>query len=327
MNFDLKPIGFVKTVYQKREDCPHQADPDSPPAFLVIDREFLDGIRMLSPGDELIVLTWLHLSRRDVLLCHPRRNKDLPLHGVFATRSPDRPNPIGFHVVKLLDIKDNILTIHPIEVVNNTPVLDIKPFKLRGAKHVSQEELKLFQEVGYRAWQKGLLSGFGGNISIRKEKGIIITRSKVSKGYLDIEDIGFLSFEEDFKSRGFSIESLLHIRIYQNQPQANAVLHTHPTYLLALSLTQKGKKKLFSDLPLFEAKFFLPMLTKVPSIEPGSEELAEEVGKASVNYKAIFLENHGLVCWEKDLKKALALSEEIENIAKISYLIKKEERL
>ena len=324
MGFDLKPIGFIKTIYQRREDCPRQADPDSPPASLVIDKKFLDGIRMLTPGDELIVLTWLHLGRRDVLLCHPRGDRSLPLHGVFATRSPDRPNPIGFHVVKLLDIKDNILVIHPIEVVDNTPVVDIKPFKLKGAGHISLEELKLFQEVGYRAWQKGLLSGFGGNISIRKKDGMIITRSKISKGYLDIEDIGFLSFDEDFKSKGFSIESLLHIKVYQNQPKANAILHTHPTYLLALSLSQKDKK-LFEDLPLFEAKFFLPLFTQIPPIEPGSKELAEEVAKASVDYKAIFLENHGLVCWEEDLKKALALSEEIENLAKISFLIKNKE--
>ncbi len=320
MDIKLNPIGFIKTVYKSRRECPHQADPNSPPAELIIKEEFLDCIKGLSKGDELIVLTWLHLAKRDVLQCYPKRDRTKPLTGVFATRSPDRPNPIGYHVVKLLEVRKNVLIIHPIEVVDGTFVVDIKPYRRDELKIIQEplyKEWELFREIGYRAWQKGLLAGFGGNISIRKDDGMIITRSGISKGDLKPQDIGFIGFDDDFKQKGFSIESLLHATIYKKQPKAKAILHTHPPYLLSISIFCEDN---LLDTFIYEAEIFKDMLSIVPPLEPGSRELAFEVSEKATNYKAIFMKRHGLVCWEEDLRKALTLSEEIENIAKIKYL-------
>ena len=84
----------------------------------------LDGIAV---GDDLIVITWLHKARRDVLKVHPRGDKRLPLAGVFTTRSPDRPNPLGLHRVTVREIAGTRLRVGPVEVIDETPVIDIKP--------------------------------------------------------------------------------------------------------------------------------------------------------------------------------------------------------
>jgi tRNA-Thr(GGU) m(6)t(6)A37 methyltransferase TsaA len=81
----------------------------------------------IQPGDELLVLTWLHLAQRDVLQVHPRGDINRPLTGVFATRSPDRPNPIGLHRVSVLEVREQKLRVVPLEAIDGTPVLDIKP--------------------------------------------------------------------------------------------------------------------------------------------------------------------------------------------------------
>lgn len=86
--------------------------------------EALDG---LAAGDEIIVVTWLHKARRDVLKVHPRSDRTKPLMGVFATRSPDRPNPLGLHPVTVREVEKNRLRVGPIEAIDGTPVVDIKP--------------------------------------------------------------------------------------------------------------------------------------------------------------------------------------------------------
>ncbi len=320
MTITLEAIGYIKSPYTSRGHCPHQPDSNSPPVELVLEKKYVEATKRLYKGDLLIILTWLHLSNRDVLLCHPRGDKNRPVHGVFATRSPDRPNPIGHHVVKLIEIKDNIMLIHPMEVVNGTPVIDIKPFRREDTLLDLEllEEWRLIKDIGFRSWQKGLLSGFSGNISLRKKNGMIITRSGIAKGYLQYEDIAFASFDEDFKSKGLSSESFLHAEIYKNQPHARAILHTHPPYLLALSMLVQEEQLL--DIPLYEAQMYKSMFVQIPSLPPGSRELALEVGKKASSHNIIFLRNHGLVCWGKDLINTLALSEEIENIARIQYL-------
>jgi tRNA-Thr(GGU) m(6)t(6)A37 methyltransferase TsaA len=86
-----------------------------------------DGLLGIAAGDELIVITWLHQANRDVLRVHPRSDPRHPLTGVFATRSPDRPNPLGLHTVTVRAIDGNRLRIGPIEAIDGTPVVDIKP--------------------------------------------------------------------------------------------------------------------------------------------------------------------------------------------------------
>ena len=99
----------------------------APNARLELLPAFSAGLDRIQPGDDLIVITWLHLARRDVLKVHPRSDPNNPLTGVFLTRSPDRPNPLGLHRVKVLEKRADSLLIGPIEAVDGTPVVDIKP--------------------------------------------------------------------------------------------------------------------------------------------------------------------------------------------------------
>ena len=104
-----------------------QGSEGAPDAWLEINAQFTDAIEGIQPGHELVVLTWLHRARRETLKVHPRSDRSRPLTGVFATRSPDRPNPIGLHRVTVRSVLKNRLRIGPIEVIDGTPVVDIKP--------------------------------------------------------------------------------------------------------------------------------------------------------------------------------------------------------
>jgi len=123
----LRSIGVIRSGLKTRKEAPKQGAEGAPEAWLEV-RAFagpaLDG---LAEGDDIIVLTWLHQARRDVLKVHPRGDKSNPLTGVFATRSPDRPNPVGLHRVTVRQIGKNRLLISPIEAIDGTPVVDIKP--------------------------------------------------------------------------------------------------------------------------------------------------------------------------------------------------------
>jgi tRNA-Thr(GGU) m(6)t(6)A37 methyltransferase TsaA len=92
-----------------------------------VDRAVAPGLQGVAAGDEIIVITWFHRARRDVLEVHPRWDKRRPLTGVFATRSPDRPNPLGLHRVRVVEVAGNRLKVGPIEAIDGTPVVDLKP--------------------------------------------------------------------------------------------------------------------------------------------------------------------------------------------------------
>ena len=121
------PIGWVESALADLKQAPMQGDEGAPDAWLVFTPEMADGVRDLAAGDELIVLTWLHRADRDVLLTHPRNDRTQPLTGVFSTRSPDRPNPIGLHRVRVLATDGLRILVGPLEAVDGTPVLDVKP--------------------------------------------------------------------------------------------------------------------------------------------------------------------------------------------------------
>ena len=104
-----------------------QGDEGAPDAWLELTPQAAPGLMGIKPGDELIVLTWLHLAERDVLQVHPRGDLTRPLTGVFATRSPDRPNPIGLHRVSVLEVTGQKLQVAPLEAIDGTPIVDIKP--------------------------------------------------------------------------------------------------------------------------------------------------------------------------------------------------------
>ena len=123
----LRPIGFIRSALKLRADAPKQGAEGAPDAWLDVERWARGGLRGVAAGDELIVLTWLHRGRRDVLRVRPRGDPRLPLTGVFATRSPDRPNPLGLHVVTVRSRRGGRLRIGPIEAIDGTPVVDLKP--------------------------------------------------------------------------------------------------------------------------------------------------------------------------------------------------------
>ena len=117
----------MQSALIKREDCPLQGDEGAPEAWLNIDKEFLPGLQGLKVGNEIILLTWFHLVDREVLKCYPRNQINSPHVGVFTTRSPDRPNPIGLHPVKVLAIESGRVKVYPLEALDGTLLLDIKP--------------------------------------------------------------------------------------------------------------------------------------------------------------------------------------------------------
>ena len=123
----LRAIGVIRSALKERRDAPRQGSEGAPDAWLEVHPWAAEGLRGLAVGDEIIVVTWLHRGRRDVLQVHPRSDRWNPLKGVFATRSPDRPNPLGLHPVTVRSIEGNRLRIGPMEAIDGTPVVDIKP--------------------------------------------------------------------------------------------------------------------------------------------------------------------------------------------------------
>jgi tRNA-Thr(GGU) m(6)t(6)A37 methyltransferase TsaA len=126
-NFELKPIGVVASPLTDLESAPRQADEGAPGAWLVFEPEVLEGLGSLRPGEQVIVLTWLDRARRDVLTVHPRGDTSRAQAGVFSTRSPHRPNPIGLHRVEITAIDGRRIRVRSLEAVDGTPILDIKP--------------------------------------------------------------------------------------------------------------------------------------------------------------------------------------------------------
>lgn len=124
--YTIEPIGVIRSELTAREAAPCQGYEGAPEAWLELTEPVADGLLGITAGDELIVLTWFHRARRDVLQVHPRGRREAPLTGVFATRSPDRPNPIGLHRVTVVEVVDRRLRIAPMEAIDGTPVVDIK---------------------------------------------------------------------------------------------------------------------------------------------------------------------------------------------------------
>lgn len=127
VTFTLTPVGVVRSPLTNRDEAPKQGREGAPEAWLEITPDLaacLDGLVM---GQDIIVITWLHQAQRDVLKVHPRDDLNQPLTGVFATRSSDRPNPLGLHRVQLLELAGSRLRVRPLEAIDGTPVVDIKP--------------------------------------------------------------------------------------------------------------------------------------------------------------------------------------------------------
>lgn len=127
MSMDLRPVGVVRSTLTDRSGAPRQADEGAPAARLVLDPAYADALLGARPGDEIELLTWLHAADRTVLRVHPRGDASRPVAGVFATRSPDRPNPVGLHRVTVTAIDGATVHVDALEAIDGTPVLDLKP--------------------------------------------------------------------------------------------------------------------------------------------------------------------------------------------------------
>ncbi len=346
METDVRIIGRVSSSLKRIEECPKQGDEGAPEAWVEIDEDYVDGLDTLEEGQSVTLLTWMHLADRDVLAVHPRGDADRQKRGVFNTRSPARPNPVGLHEVRILEIKRNLLRVFPLEVVDGTPVIDIKSdfIQRSGTRDIRQEwgagipsrEADILRDICRRAWSRGLLSGFNGNVSMRLGRhghdghaGVrtaahageqaddlcLITCTGSAKGNLKPGDLAVVNIRTGETVAGGkpSSEAGMHLEIYRNQPQAQAVVHTHPPKLLALGVHVPVADML--RLPIFEADLIRAKFTSVRDNEPGTHALARDAGLAARHHEGMYLERHGLACWGPDAAWALALSEEIEHLA------------
>ena len=123
----LRPVGVIRSELASREAAPKQGSEGAPDAWLEIHPWAAEALHGVEVGDRLILISWFHLSRRDVMQVHPRSDPRNPLTGVFATRSPDRPNPLGLHPVSVRSVEGNRLRVGPIEALDGTPIVDVKP--------------------------------------------------------------------------------------------------------------------------------------------------------------------------------------------------------
>jgi tRNA-Thr(GGU) m(6)t(6)A37 methyltransferase TsaA len=127
IRYDIIQIGVIRSDLTCLEAAPRQGNEGAPNAWVEVDAAVAEGLKGISVDCEIVLITWFHKANRDILKLHPRRDKKIPLTGVFSTRSPDRPNPLGLHRVMVLEIDGNRIKVGPIEAIDGTPVVDIKP--------------------------------------------------------------------------------------------------------------------------------------------------------------------------------------------------------
>jgi tRNA-Thr(GGU) m(6)t(6)A37 methyltransferase TsaA len=126
-DYEMRPIGWVRSRLKERQQAPHQGRPAGVEAELIMEGDVIQGLDGIQAGDRLFVLCWFHKADRKILKVHPRGNPAIPKRGVFATRSPDRPNPIGLCLVDVLSTEGRTLKVRGLDALDGTPVVDLKP--------------------------------------------------------------------------------------------------------------------------------------------------------------------------------------------------------
>ncbi|WP_428559649.1 MAG: tRNA (N6-threonylcarbamoyladenosine(37)-N6)-methyltransferase TrmO [Solidesulfovibrio sp. DCME] len=134
MDMTLRIVGRVRSPLTDPKTAPRFETENAPQAQILLDPAYRAAAKSLEAGQEILLFTWFHLADRDCQEVHPRRDMSRPLTGVFSTRSPDRPNPIGLHQVRLTAIDGDVLTVGALEAIDGTPVIDIKPLADRAGK-------------------------------------------------------------------------------------------------------------------------------------------------------------------------------------------------
>lgn len=181
-------------------------------------------------------------------------------------------------------------------------------------------------EICRDAWARGLFAGFNGNVScvlakpFQGKTAVLVTRSGTAKFSLSDEGFAILDMETGAPLWGGrpSTEAVMHLEVYRAAPLSKALMHTHPPHLLALSLRLPFEQRL--DMPLFEAEAYRKIMGLAKALEPGSDELARAVGERAAEFKAVWMERHGLTVHGSSLKECLAVSEELEQLARIKLL-------
>ncbi|OBQ51884.1 tRNA (N6-threonylcarbamoyladenosine(37)-N6)-methyltransferase TrmO [Halodesulfovibrio spirochaetisodalis] len=321
MTAEIQFIGRVRTQFDDLETCPKQGDEGGKEGWVELEPQFAAGLEGLQVGQSIDLLTWLHKADRDVMAVHPRGDHSRPKRGIFSTRSPARPNPVGVHTVTILEIDTNKMRVEPLEALDKTPLIDIKktptPANLITPKDIRREDIEEITSVCRSAWSRRLFSGFNGNASIRLGDACLMTATGSAKGCLEPKDFVLVDIASGKVLSGSkpSSEGEMHLDIYRNQPKARAILHTHPPKILALGVLVAPEKML--KLPIYETDLIGSRMTTAPAFEPGTVELAKATGKAAITHDAVYMEKHGLVCWADTLSHALSLSEELEHLASI----------
>jgi tRNA-Thr(GGU) m(6)t(6)A37 methyltransferase TsaA len=126
-HYTIEPIGIIRSELAGREAAPPQGYEGAPDAWIEVNSTVTEGLGGIVVGQEIILITWLHQADRAIRKVHPRGDPNRPLTGIFATRSPDRPNPLGLHRVTVREIIADRLRVGPLEAIDGTPVIDIKP--------------------------------------------------------------------------------------------------------------------------------------------------------------------------------------------------------
>jgi L-fuculose-phosphate aldolase len=325
MEAKLVQVGVVRSELKSLDECPKQYSEGAPEAVVEIFDEYAEAASTLEVGRDVLIFTWLHEASREYRAVHPRGDKSRPKRGVFDTRSPDRPNPVGLHFARIIAVEGNRITVDRMEVLDGTPVVDIKPAADESpetydwGRGVTPETARDLDAACKAGWRRGLLSGFNGNVSVRLGRTVVITRSGAAKGHLSPDDLTGIDLDtgETTGPGKASIEAGMHLAVYRARPDASAVFHCHPPHLLALFALDADP---VADLQLYEAEAVFSLMTRAPAYEPGSGELARAVGEAAAGHKAVFMEKHGLTCFGSTLTEAGALAEELDSLARIALL-------
>ncbi|MEZ0574775.1 tRNA (N6-threonylcarbamoyladenosine(37)-N6)-methyltransferase TrmO [Halodesulfovibrio aestuarii] len=321
MTAEVQFIGRVRTQFDDLEKCPKQGNEGGKEAWVEVAPEFVNALAGLTVGQSIDLLTWFHKADRTTMKVHPRGDRSRPERGVFSTRSPARPNPIGVHTVTILEITENKVRVEPLEALDKTPLIDIKktptPANLITPVDIRHQDIDEITQVCRSAWSRRLFSGFNGNASVRLGDACLMTATGSAKGCLEPKDFVLVDIASGKILAGSkpSSEGEMHLEIYRNQPKARAILHTHPPKILALGVLVEPAKML--KLPIFETDLIGSRMTTAPAFAPGTVELAQATGKAAITHDAVYMEKHGLVCWADTLGHALSLSEELEHLASI----------